>query len=100
MAVFHEARRIDTGVVIFGEERLLLYAAEWGPHRAEEVWKLLAINAEAWPRSAETRYWMAQVQLVRGDSAAARGELETALGFDPEHGRARRLLDHLAGAGH
>ncbi len=92
---FHEARRRDPEVVIFGEDRLIRYALEWGPERAEDVWKLLAINAEAWPSSAETRYWMAQVQLARGDSAAGRAELEAALRLDPDHARARRLLDQM-----
>ncbi len=100
VARFHEARQADPGVVIFGEERLLRYATEWGPERAEEVWKLLEINAEAWPGSADTHFWMAQVQMTRNNRTAACEELETALRLDPGHERARRLLERLTSAGH
>ncbi|MBN1825528.1 MAG: hypothetical protein JW958_04615 [Candidatus Eisenbacteria bacterium] len=99
VARFHEARRLDPEVVIFGENRLLRYAVEWGPERAEDMWKLLVINNEAWPHSAETHYWMGQVELVRGDEAAARERLETALRLDPEHERARNLLARITGSG-
>jgi len=96
--LFHALRKVDPGVIVFDEQRLPRFAVLWGPERSEELLRLLELNLEAYPRSAETHYWLGQVHLTQEDEAAAERELKTVLDIDPEHARARTLLEKLAGA--
>ncbi len=93
--LYHELRARDPELVIFDESRLLRFARSWGPERSEELFALMQLNLEAYPRSADTRFWLAQIHLERGDKTAAVAALEEALAIDPAHERARRLLEKI-----
>jgi tetratricopeptide (TPR) repeat protein len=93
--LFHELRARDPELIIFDEERLLRFARLWGPERSEELFALMELNLEAYPESADTRFWLAQIHLERGDTDAAVKSLEEALAIDPAHEKARRLLDKI-----
>lgn len=93
--LFHELRARDPELVIFDESRLLRFARLWGPERSDELFALMQLNLEAYPRSADTRFWLAQIHLERGDKAAAVAALEEALAIDPAHEKARRLIEKI-----
>jgi dienelactone hydrolase len=93
--LFHEYRARDPEVVIFDEKRLLRFARSWGPERSKELLALMKLNLEAYPESADTRFWLAQVHLELGDKDAAIRSLEEAIAIDPAHEKARRLLEKI-----
>jgi dienelactone hydrolase len=95
VALFHELRARDPGVVVFDEKRLLRYANLWGPERSEDLLVLLTLNLEAYPGSADTRFWLGQVNLALGDQEAAVRALEETIAIDPGNAKARQLLDRL-----
>jgi len=91
VALFRDLRRADPGLLLLDEPRLLEFGALWGPERSEDLFKLLTINLEMYPRSADTHFWLAQVYLARKDKSAALRSLEAALAIDPNHAKALRL---------
>jgi dienelactone hydrolase len=93
--LFHEFRARDPEVVIFDERRLLRFATSWGPERSKELLALMQLNLEAYPKSADTRFWLAQIHLELGDKNAAVRSLEEAIAIDPTHEKARRLLEKI-----
>jgi dienelactone hydrolase len=93
--LFHALRRADPDLVLFDEKRLLRYPVFWGPERAADLVVLLNMNLEAYPASAETHFWLAQVHLSLDETGTALQELKTALALDPGHEKARQLVSRL-----
>jgi tetratricopeptide (TPR) repeat protein len=92
---FRAVRASNPQAVLFDRTRLLRYPVEWGPERADDLLKLLEIQVEAYPDSAEAHFWMAQVYAAKDERGRAVRELETALKLDPGFERAARLLEVL-----
>ena len=93
--LFHRLRETDPALVLFEEDRLLRFVFTRGSDRSDELLTLLRLNLEAYPRSAQTHFWLAQVHLSRSDSTAAVTALEAALTLDPDLERATQLLERL-----
>jgi dienelactone hydrolase len=91
----HRYRAADPDLLPYEEDRMIGFVYTWGPERADELQRLLELNLELYPRSATTHVWLAQVHLARDDRDRALASLEAALALDPEHERARRLLERL-----
>jgi len=91
VAVFRRLRQADPGVILCDEPRILEYAMLWGPERSDDLLKLLRMNLEMFPRSADTHFWLAQVYLAKNDKTAALKSLEAALAIDRNHAKALKL---------
>ena len=53
---------------------------------------------DADPSFAEVYYWLGRAYAARGETAAAREALKTALQFDPDYAKPKEALSRLEGA--
>jgi tetratricopeptide (TPR) repeat protein len=95
----HRYRLENPTLVPYEEERMLGFVYAWGPERAAELQRLLELNLELYPQSAQTHFWLAQVHLTTGERDQALASLEAALRIDPGFERARRLISSLEASG-
>ncbi|RPH92521.1 hypothetical protein EHM69_12605 [candidate division KSB1 bacterium] len=93
--IFADVRSKDSTAVFFREEDLLQYTIEWGPERADELLRLLLMNIQAYPQSADSYFWLGQVSLAKNDLENARKSLRQALTINPEHEKAKKLLTKI-----
>jgi tetratricopeptide (TPR) repeat protein len=93
--IFAEVRKEDPTAVFFSEERIIRFAFELGPARADDLIKLLEMNLEAYPESSDSYFWLGQAFMARGDEETAARHLQQCLELNPDNQRARRLLEKL-----
>ena len=66
---------------------------------ASDPLQLLTLNLEAYPRLADTWFWLANAHLSRADTVKVREAPSRALEIDPGHARTLRSREKLHAAG-
>lgn len=83
----------------FSEGTLNAYAAQLAEQdKNAEAMRVLQLNAEYYPRSSATMFFMGQLHLQSGEAAEAKASFEKALEFDPNNQGAKRALEKMSAA--
>ncbi len=88
------ARHFGSGAYDFGESSLSVSAFRLGrASRFAEAFRILDLNAEFYPTSSGIEVFRGNLELMRGDTVAARRAFREALRRDPSNEEAQGRLD-------